>query len=231
VTALFDQNKQRLPAGMTEEEAKREIEQRLRQRNVAQVRTRYRQELLDRAGYRVRLEPPRSEVAVPAVAPATGPEQAPITIVEFADYQCPYCQRAEPTVQEVLARYPGKIRLVHRDFPLDNHQRAVPASRAAYCAGEQGKFWEYHRNVYEKPSDFSDDDLKRRAAELGLDAEKFGTCYASNRHDETIRAAAGQGTSLGVTGTPTFFINGRMLVGAQPVDAFRTIIDEELARN
>jgi protein-disulfide isomerase len=166
---------------------------------------------------------------VPAIAPATGPEDAPITMVEFSDYQCPFCQKAEPTVQEVLAKYPGKIRLVHRDFPLDNHQRAVPVSRAVYCAGEQGKFWEFHRNVYLKPSDFSDEDLKKRAADLGLDAAAFGTCYASNKHDETIRAAAGQGTSLGVTGTPTFFINGRMLVGAQPFEAFRTIIDEELS--
>lgn len=229
VTSIFDQNKARLPTGMSEEEAKQEIEQRLRQRNLSQVRTKYKEDILARSGLRVHLEPPRSEVPIPAVAPAVGPEQAPVTIVEFSDYQCPYCQKAEPTVQEVLARYPGKIRLVHRDFPLDNHQRAVPVSRAAYCAGEQGKFWEYHRNVYLKPADFSDEDLKKRAVEVGLDATAFGTCYASNKHDETIRAAAGQGSSLGVTGTPTFFINGRMLVGAQPFEAFRLIIDEELS--
>jgi protein-disulfide isomerase len=229
VISIFDQNKQRLPAGMTEDEAKQEIQERLRQRNVSQARTKYKEDVLARSGLRIHLDPPRTEVVIPAIAPATGPDQAPVTIVEFSDYQCPYCQKAEPTVQEVLSRYPGKIRLVHRDFPLDNHQRALPVSRAAYCAGEQGKFWEYHRNVYSKPTDFSDEDLKKRAGEVGLDAAAFGTCYASNKHDETIRGAAGQGSSLGVTGTPTFFINGRMLVGAQPFEAFRAIIDEELA--
>ena len=228
VLSLFEQNKARLPTGMSEEEAKQEIELRLRQRNVGQARTKYKEAVLAKAGLRVHLDPPRTAVSVPANAPATGPEQAPVTIVAFSDYQCPFCQKAEPTVQEVLAKYPGKIRLIHRDFPLDNHQRAVPVSRAAYCAGEQGKFWEYHRNVYLKPADFSDEDLKKRATELGLDTAAFGTCYASNKHDEMIRAAAGQGTSLGVTGTPTFFINGRMLVGAQPLEAFRAIIDEEL---
>lgn len=228
VTSIFEQNKQRLPTGMSEEEAKQEITERLRVRNIGQTRTKYKEGVLAKSGIRIHLEPPRSEVPFPAVAPVTGPEQAPVTIVEFADYQCPYCQRAEPTVQEVLSRYSGKIRLVHRDFPLDAHQRAVPVSKAAYCAGDQGKFWEYRHSIYEKPSDFSDEDLKKRAGEVGLDTAAFGACFASDKHDETIRTSASQGSSLGVTGTPTFFINGRMLVGAQPIEAFRTIIDEEL---
>lgn len=230
VAAFYEQNKQRLPPGMSREQALAEIQKRFRERNVAQARASYRRELLDRAGARVRLEPPRSKVVVPAAAPAQGPEQAPITIVQFSDYQCPYCQRSEGAVQDVLSRYSGKIRLVHRDFPLEGHTRAFPTSRAAYCAGEQGRFWEYHRGIFLKPSDLSDEDLKRRAGELGLDAAAFGTCLASDRHDATIRGAFEQGVSLGVTGTPTFFINGRLLVGARPFEQFKGVIDEELAR-
>jgi len=228
VASIFEQNKQRLPTGMTEEDAKQEIADRLRVRNIGQVRTKYKEDVLAKSGIKIHLQPPRSEVPIPAIAPATGPEKAPVTIVEFADYQCPYCQRAEPTVQELLTRYPDKIRLVHRDFPLDSHQRAVPVSKAAYCAGEQGKFWEYRHSIYQKPSDFSDDDLKKRAGELGLDTTAFGACYASDKHEDTIRTSAAEGGTLGVTGTPTFFINGRMLVGAQPLEAFRQIVDEEL---
>lgn len=230
INAFFEQNKARVPPQMSKEEALDQITRSMRERNLAVARARYRGELISKAGLRVKLSPPRSEITVPAIAPATGPDKAPITIVEFVDYQCPYCQRSETTVQEVLAKYPGKIRLVHRDFPLDGHPRALPAARAAYCAGEQGKFWEFHRDVLMKPSDLSDEDLKSRAGALGLDQAAFSTCAASERHDATIRNAAAQGSSLGVTGTPAFFINGRMLTGARPVDQFTSIIDDELAR-
>jgi protein-disulfide isomerase len=229
IESFYEKNKARVPPQMSKEEALDQISRSMRERNLGVARAKYRGDLLSKANLRVRLYPPRSEVAIPAVAPALGPEQAPITIVEFLDYQCPYCQRSEPTVQEVLAKYPGKIRLVQRDFPLDGHPRALPAARAAHCAGEQGKFWEFHRDVLLKPGDLSDEDLKKRAGELGLDKEAFGTCAASDKHDATIRSAAAQGSSLGVTGTPAFFINGRMLTGARPVEQFSTIIDDELS--
>jgi protein-disulfide isomerase len=230
VNEYYEKNKARVPTQMSKEEALDQIGRSMRDRNVAVARARYRGELISKSGLKVKLQAPRTEVAVPAVAPASGPEAAPITIVEFSDYECPYCQRSEPTLQEVLAKYPGKIRLIHRDFPLDGHPRAMPAARAAYCAGEQNKFWEFHRDVLLKPGDLSDEGLKKRATDLGLDQAAFGACYASGKHDETIRTAASQGASLGVTGTPTFFINGRMLVGARPIEQFTTIIDDELAR-
>jgi protein-disulfide isomerase len=230
INEFFEKNKARVPPQMSKEEALDQITRSMRERNVAVARARYKGELLTKAGLKVSLQAPRSDVAVPAIAPATGPDKAPVTIVEFSDYQCPYCQRSEPTVQEVMAKYAGKVKLVHRDFPLDGHPRAVPAARAAYCAGEQGKFWEFHRDVLLKPGDLTDEDLKRRAGELGLDATAFATCSASDKHDATIREAAAQGASLGVTGTPTFFINGRMIVGARPIEQFSTIIDDELSR-
>src|SRR5262245_2193443 len=173
VNDYYEKNKQRVPTQMSKEEALDQIERSMRERNLAVNRAQYRGELVNKSGLKVHLDPPRTELTIPASAPASGPEQAPVTIVEFLDYQCPYCQRSEPTVQEVLAKYPGKIRFVHRDFPLDGHPRALPAARAAYCAGEQNKFWELHRDMLLKPSDLSDEDLKKRAADLGLNQEAF----------------------------------------------------------
>jgi protein-disulfide isomerase len=114
------------------------------------------------------------------------------------------------------------------EFPLDGHPEAVPAARAARCAGEQGKFWEYHRSLMTAPGSLDDADLKRRAASLQLSAAPFESCLASDRHDAAIQASLAQGEGLGVTGTPAYFINGRMLSGARPLESFTEVIDGEL---
>ena len=158
-----------------------------------------------------------------------GPAEAPVTIVEYTDYQCPFCVRAQTTVDEILERYAGKVRLVYRDLPLDFHPRAFEASRAARCAGDQQRFWEYHRGLLIEPGDFGDADLERRAADLGLDTATFGECLASERHSADIRASLEEASRLGVRSTPTFFINGRRIAGAQPLEKFVAIIEEELA--
>src|SRR5207244_3174769 len=150
-------------------------------------------ELRDKASVRIALAVPRVDVPVPADAPVLGPREAPVTIVEFADYQCPYCHRAQETVEQVLSQYPGKVRLVAREFPLDMHPRANAASRAARCAGEQDRFWEYHRDLLKNATDYSDEDLKRRAANLHLDEAAFAGCLASNRYDAAIRTSVEQG--------------------------------------
>jgi protein-disulfide isomerase len=229
VDRIYEANRPRLGA-RTRDDVAPEIERLLRQRGLEGRREAFRRELLARAAVRVHLEPPRADVAVPPTAPAVGPRSAPVTIVEFTDYQCPYCRRAQPTVEQVLARYGDKVRLVLREFPLDNHPRAFAASRAARCAGEQGKFWDYHRDLLTNQADFSDQDFKRRAQALGLEPDRFASCYASDRHDDAIREAYEHGSRLGVTGTPTFFVNGRLLVGARPLEQFQQVIDEELAK-
>jgi protein-disulfide isomerase len=226
--AIYEKNRARLE-GRPRDQVLREIEAMLRRQGGAERRAAFRKELARKAGVRVFLEAPRVEVKVPANAPSLGPADAPVTIVEFADYQCPYCQSAQATVEEVLKRYPGKVRLVHRDFPLDNHARAVPAARAARCAGEQQKFWEYHRDLLSARTDFSDQDLKKRAGSLGLNLTTFSSCLAYEGADAEIRSAMESGRQLGVTATPTFFINGRMLVGARPIDQFEQVIEEELS--
>jgi len=225
---IYEQNKLRFGSAPKAEAVAR-IKEILTQRAVADRRAAYEKELRRAAKVTVRLEPPRTEVAIPAGAPATGPKDAPVTIVEFTDYQCPYCHQSQRAIDEVLTRYSGKVRLVHLDFPLDIHPEAVAAARAARCAGEQGKFWEFHRSLMTQNGSMDEDDLKGRAKKLELKESAFGTCLASARHDEAIQAELHQGTELGVNGTPAYFVNGRMLSGSQPVEAFADVIDAELA--
>lgn len=228
VDSAYEQYKPRL-GGQTKEQVTPQIQQMLRQRRRTDRSEAFHRELKGRATVRIALEPPRAPVAVPADAPILGPREAPVTIVEFTDYQCPFCHRAQQTVEQLLSLYAGKVRLVSRDFPLDIHPRAKAASRAARCAGEQSRFWEYHRDLLKTPTDYSDEDLKRRAAGLGIGAAAFSACLQSDRHDGAIQKSLDEGTRLGVTGTPTFFINGVALFGAKPIQEFQQVIDQELA--
>jgi protein-disulfide isomerase len=177
----------------------------------------------------VGLQPNRKKVVVPDDAPVLGPADAPITIVEFTDYQCPYCQAAQQYVDRVMETYKGQVRLVYQEFPLDFHPQAKPAGRAARCAGEQGKFWEMHLSLLRKPGTYDEADLQSRAIALGLDAKAFGACTASDKYDSVIQKAVDNGRSVGVSGTPTFFLNGRSFSGAQPFEIFERMIEEELA--
>jgi protein-disulfide isomerase len=228
VERLYEQNKARF-AGQTREQALARVREALTERDRTQGRQAYLKQLRRSARVTSRLEVPRIGIEVPADAPSRGPRTAPVTIVEFTDYQCPYCHRAQAVVDELLARYAGKLRFVHLDFPLDGHPGAVPAARGARCAGEQGRFWEYHRGLMTSPGLLDDMDLKARAAKLGLQAAAFASCLSSPRHDTAIRTAFEQGESLGVTGTPAYFVNGRMLSGARPLEDFTEVIDAELA--
>jgi len=188
----------------------------------------YVDELQQQAGVEILLVRPRIEVT--ADGPAIGPMGAAVTIVEFSDYECPFCQRAEPIIEQVLEQYEGKVRFVYRHFPLENiHPNAKPASVAAFCAGEQGKFWEYHALVFEAPDGLEADGLAKYAAALGLDGESFEACLGSDAATAAVQEDMQAGSSAGVTGTPAFFINGIPLKGAQPVSEFQRIIDAELA--
>jgi protein-disulfide isomerase len=173
-------------------------------------------------------EPPK--VAVDASGPSKGPATAPVTIVEFSDYECPFCVKAEAAVKEVLAAYPDKIRLVYRDFPLPMHAKAPKASEAAQCAGDQGKFWELHDRLFAAGGKLEQSDLKAYAREVGLDGAKFDACLDSGEKAKVVEAHKKAGEEVGVTGTPAFFVNGRPLSGAQPPEAFKAIIDQELGK-
>jgi protein-disulfide isomerase len=162
-------------------------------------------------------------------AAVRGSDKAKVTIVKFEDYQCPYCKAVQPTFTELLKRYDGKVRIVHKDLPLDTiHPQARPAAEAARCAGEQGKFWDYHDKLYSTGAKFSAEELKNSAREVGLDIDGFDKCLASGKFKGAVQNDLLEGAKLGLNGTPAFFINGRELTGAQPLEAFVAIIDEEL---
>ncbi len=229
VEGLYDQNRARF-AGRPRESVLGDIRAAMKKQSRQARQEAFARRLREGAAVKVALEPPRAAVAVPASAPTLGPDGAPVTIVQFVDYQCPYCHRAQSTIDEILSRYPGKVQLVHRDFPLDGHPQAMPAARASRCAGEQGKFWDYHRSLMSVKGPMDDADLKSRAASLKLDPAAFSSCLASDRFDATIRAAFDEGTRAGVNATPTYFVNGRLMAGALPFEEFREVVEAELGR-
>lgn len=163
--------------------------------------------------------------------PSLGPENAPVTIVEFGDYQCPYCQvwHAE-VLPRLLAEYGDQIRFIYRDYPLTGHSAAQPAAEAANCAGEQGAYWEFQEAVFGQAYGYGRSAYEQYARDLGLNGVDFARCIESGRHAEEVLADFRDGIRLGVNSTPTFFVNGTQLVGAQPYDVFRQLIDAELAQ-
>jgi protein-disulfide isomerase len=164
-------------------------------------------------------------------SPAKGPKTAPITIVMFSDFQCPFCSRVEPTVKQLEEKYKGKLRIVWKNYPLPFHQNAMPAAEAAMAADAQGKFWEMHDKLFANQQALDRATFEKHAQELGLNMDKFKADLDSGKHKATINADVQYGNSLGGgMGTPTFFINGRKIAGAMPVDSFATIIDEELKK-
>jgi len=163
--------------------------------------------------------------------PSIGPEDAEIVIVEFSDFQCPYCQRFhEETYPSLLAAYPGKIRFVYRTLPLPPslHPDAMSAAVAALCAGDQDAYWKYHDKLFSSNS-FGEETYIQYAAELDLNVEEFTACLSSGKYDDIIEQDMEFYSNLGVQSTPTFFVNGLAIIGAQPLSSFTQLIDKELA--
>ncbi len=189
---------------------------------VASLRAEHKPQIL--------LDPMRIEVAT-AGAPSFGPESAPVTIVEFSDFQCPFCSRVIPTFNRVKQEYADSVRLVFRQFPLHSiHPQAQKAAEASLCADDQGKFWEMHDAMFENQSALGIADLKSVAGRLELDTATFDECLDGGKHADRVTADLQAGVAAGVTGTPAIFINGRFLSGAQPYDAIAKVIDDELRR-
>jgi len=176
------------------------------------------------------LEPLRTEIPT-AGFPTLGPASAPITIVEFSDFECPYCGGLFPTLKEIETKYADKIRVVYRQYPLTSlHPHAQKAAEASLCADEQKRFWDFHDSLFGNQQDLTVDSLKRRAVELKLDAPAFNTCLDSGKHAETIKKDIVEGSRAGVSGTPAIFINGRLLSGNQPYTSIAQVIEDELQR-
>lgn len=165
--------------------------------------------------------------------PVKGSKDAKVTIIEFSDFQCPFCGKFfAQTLPLIEKNYieTGKVKMVYRDFPLDFHQYSQKAAEAAECANEQGKFWEYHNKIFENQDALDSGSLKKYARDLSLDTAKFNDCLDSGKMASEVQKDFDDGTKYGVSGTPTFFINGIKLVGAQPYNAFEKIIEQELSK-
>ena len=230
VEAFYQANKTQLQG---EEPALREqIRNHLQNQKLAARRDVFLESLRSQAKIAIHLQPPPvSRIDVPVNGSAfRGPAQAPLTIVEFQDFHCPFCRRVQSTLTAIQSKYGDKVKIVHRDFPIDQlHPQARKAHEAARCAGDQGKFWPYHDVLYAK-APAGPDQLKVFAQDLGLTLRDFEQCLNSGKYQATVEADVREGKRLGVTGTPTFFINGRLLTGAQPLEQFVQVIEDELRR-
>jgi predicted DsbA family dithiol-disulfide isomerase/Skp family chaperone for outer membrane proteins len=228
VAAYYEKNKARFSA--PRDQALHQITQLL----IDQSRQPYHDALFNRLkrtyGYREFLEPIRTEVAT-AGYPSRGPAGAPVTIVEFSDFECPFCGGLYPTLKTIEAAYPDTVRLVYRQFPLRNiHPHAEKAAEASLCANEQGHFWDMHDSMFGNQQQLTVAALKKRAADLKLDAAAFDACLDSGRETAAIDKDMAEGAGAGVTGTPTMFINGRFLPGNRPYADIKNLIDDELQR-
>jgi protein-disulfide isomerase len=205
-----------------------QLDQFLKEMKRQEARAAYLTGLRGASEVKILLAAPRIPVEI-GESPQRGPSDAPITIVEFSDFQCPFCKRAQSTLAEVQEKYPGQVKFVYKDLPLrEIHPQAQPAAEAAHCAGDQGKYWEYHGALFAAPQ-ITEASLPEIATSLELDLTAFQQCLDSRKHQATVDAAFAQGMEVGAASTPTFFVNGILLRGSQPIESFSKVIDEELA--
>ena len=228
VDTFYERHKSKLvnrPEAELKEKARRILEKYRR----LNAREKYLESLRARAAISTFLPAPvlRFDVSV-AGAPFKGPETAAVTIVKFEDFDCSFCRSAQTTIDQLLARYGDRVKLVHRDFPIDPRHAKSLAHEAARCAGDQGRFWAYHDALYASTPKSTPDELKVHAEAIGLDVDAFAQCLAGGTGPALVQRDVDEGRRVGVKATPTFFVNGRPLVGAQPLERFVEIIDQEL---
>lgn len=186
--------------------------------------------LRKKANIKINIERPRAKVSTDDDPSMGGSKNAPITVIEFTEYQCPFCKRARPTIQKILDTYKDQVHYVLRDFPLSFHKQAKGAANAAQCAGDQGKYWEYSDELWKTQGKHTEETLNKIATDIKLNMDKFKKCTSSKKYYAEIDKDQNDGIAAGVTGTPAYFINGLFLSGAQPFQSFKKLIDEELAR-
>jgi protein-disulfide isomerase len=207
------------------ETLKPQILDHLRQTRISKAKENYVKTLRAESSVVVSFAPPRTQVSLKDT-PVLGPSSAPVTIVEYADYECPYCQQAQPILDRLQAEYKGKIALAFKDYPLPMHGHAQKASEAANCAGLQGKYWEYHDLLF-KNKQLEIADLKVGARSLNLDGKAFDQCLDSGQEADAVKAHQTEGKDLEIRGTPSYVINGRFLAGGT-YEQLKQAIDEEL---
>jgi protein-disulfide isomerase len=224
IEAFYSDNADRLRGAPLDQ-----LSPRIRSHLEGEARKRALDDLVAKADVQVLL--PRPRVEVRPDGPSQGPDGAPVTIVEFSDFQCPFCQRAKPVLEEIVARHPEDVRVVYRHLPLDSiHPRARASAEAAACAADGGRFWEFHDLLFANQRQLGDEDLRRYASEVGLEPEAFDECVRSRRHAQAVEADVQEAQRIGLTGTPAFVVNGIVLFGLQSTDALDGVVLEELKR-
>lgn len=220
--AFYDANQERLPRSFEELEGR--IIAHLQQQAELRRREALARELRARYQVRIALAPPRFDVDADD-DPFMGPRDAPVTLIEFSDFQCPYCRRVQSVLKRLMTAYHGQLKLVFRDFPLRQiHPEAQKAAEAAQCANDQGQFWPYHDHLF-AASDMSVEHLKQYAVELGLDAEQFNACLDSEKYRQEVQKDIDDALAAGVSATPSFFVNGLPIYGAVPFERFVEMVE------
>jgi protein-disulfide isomerase len=229
VEPFYEGTKERF-GPISKEEAIAQILDGMRRQRIAARTAEYVKSLRQTAGVKIYLEPPRTTIQ--ATGPTRGGANAPVTIYEFSDFECQFCSRASGTVKKIAEKYGDQVRIVFVDYPLASHRTAPRAAEAGHCAADQGKFWELHDRLFSRNGGgpIQDAEIRKFAVDAGLDVPAFNACLESGKHAETWKEGQAVGTKAGVGSTPTFFVNGRMVVGAAPLEQFSTVIDDELAR-
>lgn len=200
----------------------------IHQHRFNKIKAEYIRSLRANANLQVLLFPPTAQVAL-GDSYVRGPKDAPVVIIEFADYECPYCRKFHPDMKKLEQEFPGKIAFAYKDFPLPMHKSAQKAAEAARCAGEQGRFWEYHDLLFETNSGLEPDHLKDYAHKLNLDSAKFDACLDSGEGSAAVKTDQEQGRELGITGTPSLFVNHHFYSGAINYASLREIVQQQLS--
>ncbi len=228
VARLLERYRDRLPKD--EEEARRQAREALVRQEVDRLERSLQQRLLAEARLEILLEPPRWPVPVDEADPARGPADAPVTIVEFGDFECPYCARLATMLERLQRRHEGKVRVVFKLRPLESHAHAREAALAALCAAEQGRFWELHDLLYADGGKLDDDAIHRAVEDAGLDADAYAACRASDRPGTRLDALLAQAGQLDVRGTPVLYVNGILIAGMPDWGYLERTVRRELAR-
>lgn len=229
VDALYAQKRDQLPAD--EARAKQDIRNILARDRANRAVQGLVDRLVQEEKVDIILRPPEPPVVTLSAGddPALGPSTAPVTIVEFADFQCPVCKDSLPVLKRLRTTYPDQLRLIYRDLPIPSHPQARPAAEAAQCAYEQGQFWQYHDALFAQTPELKPSDYVKLAETLKLNTDDFAACLGSARAKAAVARDVAEAQRLGLNATPTFFVNGRYLAGLQTFETFREWIDRELA--
>lgn len=227
VTSLLNQYRARLDPDP--DKARQQVVDALKQQNRSRVEAAVKDQMFREAGVSILLEPIRVEYDIAASHPSRGGDvDAPVVLVEYTDFQCPFCSRVQPTLNTIVSRYGDNVRHVFKHLPLAMHTEARLAAEASMCAADQGQFWQLHDWLFANSRNISRETLLEQARALELDEEDFASCLDDKVHAEAVQRDMNEAQGFGISGTPGFLINGRILRGAQPLDAFVAVIDDEL---